>query len=259
MFPFHNEYFTLLCCLFIHTCKKLAYLLLESSSCIPMCIFCHYKVLRYVAMGELQDSANICYSASAASSTDPVFNISEFLVKIAVKFMWCFSSVTASTSSSSEKKRMSRRQRKNVKKREKDCSTLHAGFQASPLSSPSSSFTSSSVSASEWPELTCSSGKDPPKVQKKRSGISCRLYVSLCLTDGQIYLHLHNYILDQNTLRTLGFPLGKFQLHYHCTFFNGIADMMFSCLRHVCRISTISWKGLGLPRSRISRLRFRFR
>lgn len=118
--------------------------------------------------------------------------------------------VTTSTSSS-EKKRMSRRQRKNVKKREKDCiSSSHAtGYhEPSPISSTASSYTSTSFSAADWPELTCSSGaKDPAKVQKKRSGISCRLYVSLCLTDGQIYIHLHNYILDQNTLRTLGFPL----------------------------------------------------
>jgi len=110
------------------------------------------------------------------------------------------------TSTSSEKKRMSRRQRKNVKKREKDCSNIAIDPIPSLTCTPTSNLTSVTSSISGSSELTCSS-KDPPKVQRKRNGLSSRLYVSLNLSDGQIYLHLHNYILDQNTLRTLGFPL----------------------------------------------------
>ena len=82
---------------------------------------------------------------------------------------------------------MSRRQRKNVKKREKDCSNIAIDPIPSLTCTPTSNLTSVTSSISGSSELTCSS-KDPPKVQRKRNGLSSRLYVSLNLSDGQIYL-----------------------------------------------------------------------
>lgn len=131
------------------------------------------------------------------------------------------------TSTSSEKKRMSRRQRKNVKKREKDSGSLNNLVNTTSIpsttnttSSNTNNLTSTSVSVFTSKELlTCSSQtttsnckdnnstSNPPKVQRKRNGLPSRLYVSINLSDERIYIHLHNYILDQNTLRTLGFPL----------------------------------------------------
>lgn len=45
------------------------------------------------------------------------------------------------------------------------------------------------------------------KNQKKRSSLASKFYLSLGWTDDQIYFHLFNYIVDQDTLRSLGFPL----------------------------------------------------
>lgn len=46
------------------------------------------------------------------------------------------------------------------------------------------------------------------KNQKKRNSQPSKFYFNLGLSDDQIYYHfLSNYILDQNTLRSLGFPL----------------------------------------------------
>merc|ERR1711981_731207 len=47
----------------------------------------------------------------------------------------------------------------------------------------------------------------PQKNQKKRNSLPSKFYLSLGLSDDQIYYHLLNYILDQDTLRSLGFPL----------------------------------------------------
>ena len=122
---------------------------------------------------------------------------------------------------------MSRRQRKNVKKREKDSGSLNNLVNTTSIpsttnttSSNTNNLTSTSVSVFTSKELlTCSSQtttsnckdnnstSNPPKVQRKRNGLPSRLYVSINLSDERIYIHLHNYILDQNTLRTLGFPL----------------------------------------------------
>ena len=44
-----------------------------------------------------------------------------------------------------------------------------------------------------------------PKLSQKLSKIlSSKFYVSLGLNDDQIYYHLLNYILDQDTLRSIG-------------------------------------------------------
>jgi len=98
---------------------------------------------------------------------------------------------------------MSRRQRRNaVRKREKESETL------------------SSCKDSE-----------ASKIQKKR--IPSRFYVSLGLTDDQIYFHLLNYILDQNTLRSLGFPLesqlspGKAWVYQDPEFRGGSTNFVF--------------------------------
>ena len=88
-----------------------------------------------------------------------------------------------------EKKRMSRRQRKNVKKRGKESENL-------------STTTNNSSN--------CSGGtgngnpQEGTKNQKKRSSLPSKFYVSLGLNDDQIYYHLLNYILDQDTLRSIG-------------------------------------------------------
>ena len=71
------------------------------------------------------------------------------------------------------KARMSRRQRKNVKKRAKESTAGPTGVTP------------------------------PPPEDKKKS----KLHLALGLSDDQIYHHLLNYILDQNNLRSLGFPL----------------------------------------------------
>ena len=84
---------------------------------------------------------------------------------------------------------MSRRQRKNVKKRGKDSENL--------------STTTNNLS-------NCSGGtgngnpQDCTKNQKKRSSQPSKFHVSLGLNDDQIYYHLLNYILDQDTLRSIG-------------------------------------------------------
>ena len=75
---------------------------------------------------------------------------------------------------------MSRRQRKNVKKRGKD-------------SEPSSN-----------PTNVCAQDPNATKNQKKRNSLPSKFYLSLGLSDDQIYYHLLNYILDQDTLRSLG-------------------------------------------------------
>jgi len=49
--------------------------------------------------------------------------------------------------------------------------------------------------------------KMPQKIRKKRNSLPSKFYLSLGLSDDQIYYHLLNYILDQDTLRSLGFPL----------------------------------------------------
>jgi len=86
-----------------------------------------------------------------------------------------------------EKKRMSRRQRKNVKKRGKDTET--------------------STNSANNQTCTPDSNFNSTKNQKKRSSQPSKFYVSLGLSDDQIYHHLLNYILDQDTLRSIGFPL----------------------------------------------------
>merc|ERR1712045_433004 len=78
---------------------------------------------------------------------------------------------------------MSRRQRKNVKKREKDSET------------------------NSNPTNVCAQDQNVTKNQKKRNSLPSKFHVSLGLSDDQIYYHLLNYILDQDTLRSLGFPL----------------------------------------------------
>ena len=89
-----------------------------------------------------------------------------------------------------EKKRMSRRQRKNVKKRGKESENL--------------STTTTNNSSN------CSGGtgngnpQEGSKNQKKRHSQPSKFYVSLGLNDDQIYYHLLNYILDQDTLRSIG-------------------------------------------------------
>lgn len=110
------------------------------------------------------------------------------------------SAVTLTSKSNvEEKKQLSRRQRRNInknKKREKDVDVF--------FTSGGASSSSSSCSSSGSLLQVKSSGK-------KRSALasSSRFYLSLPegLSDDQIYYHLLNYILDQNTLRNLGFPL----------------------------------------------------
>ena len=91
-----------------------------------------------------------------------------------------------------EKKRMSRRQRKNVKKREKESENL------STTTTNNSSNCSGGTGNGNSQEGT--------KNQKKRSSQKnpSKFYVSLGLNDDQIYYHLLNYILDQDTLRSIG-------------------------------------------------------
>jgi len=104
------------------------------------------------------------------------------------------SAKTITTSSTIEKKRMSRRQRKNVKKRGKESDSNTISTISSTVCTPD-------------PNVTCTT-----KNQKKRNSLPSKFYVSLGLSDDgprddQIYYHLLNYILDQDTLRSLGFPL----------------------------------------------------
>lgn len=94
-------------------------------------------------------------------------------------------------------KRMSRRQKKNWRKREKEAPT--ASQQPSSTTSTSTS-TSYGAASSAAAAKTSGSGK-------KRNGIPSKLYTSLNLRDDEIYYYLHGYILDQDSLRTLGFPL----------------------------------------------------
>ena len=89
-----------------------------------------------------------------------------------------------------EKKRMSRRQRKNVKKRGKESENL------STTTTNNSSNCSGGTGNGNPQEGT--------KNQKKRSSLPSKFYVSLGLNDDQIYYHLLNYILDQDTLRSIG-------------------------------------------------------
>ena len=87
---------------------------------------------------------------------------------------------------------MSRRQRKNVKKREKESENL------STTTTNNSSNCSGGTGNGNPQEGT--------KNQKKRSSQKnpSKFYVSLGLNDDQIYYHLLNYILDQDTLRSIG-------------------------------------------------------
>ena len=87
---------------------------------------------------------------------------------------------------------MSRRQRKNVKKREKESENL------STTTTNNSSNCSGGTGNGNAQEGT--------KNQKKRSSQKnpSKFYVSLGLNDDQIYYHLLNYILDQDTLRSIG-------------------------------------------------------
>lgn len=96
---------------------------------------------------------------------------------------------------------MSRRQRKNVKKREKDSDAASSSNLTSVTSSVREATCSTEVGSGQCSASTAS------KVLKKRSGVPSRHYMSLGLRDDQIYHYLHNYILDQHSLRTLGFPL----------------------------------------------------
>ena len=129
----------------------------------------------------------------------------------------------------SEKKRMSRRQRKNVRKREKDrekesIMQAYAMKHEQPPSSTSyssgSSLTSVAVVGGQPTHHQQHHHQSHPqsqhqhqqqlhqtKLQKKRHGVPSRYYVSLGLRDDEIYYHLRNYILDQHTLTTLGFPI----------------------------------------------------
>ena len=93
-----------------------------------------------------------------------------------------------------EKKRMSRRQRKNVKKRGKESENL------STTTTNNSSNCSGGTGNGNPQEGT--------KNQKKRSSLPSKFYVSLGLNDDQIYYHLLNYILDQDTLRSIGLYFG---------------------------------------------------
>ena len=139
-----------------------------------------------------------------------------------------FLEITASIPT--EKKRMSRRQRKNVKKREKE-STESSNIHPTTKSA-------SATNLLPLPETCSQVGQSSPVStpkgpQKKRSGFHSRHYVSLGLSDDQIYYHLLNYILDQNTLRNLGFPLesqlspGKAWVYQDPDFRGGTANFLF--------------------------------
>ena len=99
---------------------------------------------------------------------------------------------------------MSRRQRKNVKKREKDSSSSES---SNNLTKSATHLLPSLPEKSSRGQAVSSPVSTPKGPQKKRSGFHSRHYVSLGLSDDQIYFHLLNYILDQNTLRSLGYPL----------------------------------------------------
>lgn len=142
-----------------------------------------------------------------------------------------------------EKKRMSRRQRKNVKKREKDSSCSESSNNHNPTTKSASasnllpSLPETCLSSSKAKgnvQTTSSSPVSTPKgPQKKRSGFHSRHYVSLGLSDDQIYFHLLNYILEQNTLRSLGYPLesqlspGKAVVYQDPDFRGGSANFSF--------------------------------
>ena len=83
---------------------------------------------------------------------------------------------------------MSRRQRKNVKKRGKESENLST-------TNNSSNFRGGTGTGNP---------QEGTKNQKKRSSLPSKFYVSLGLNDDQIYYHLLNYILDQDTLRSIG-------------------------------------------------------
>ena len=94
----------------------------------------------------------------------------------------------AASSTTIEKKRMSRRQRKNVKKREKESDSNTSSTPNPTVCTPDPNVTST-------------------KNQKKRNSLPSKFHVSLGLSDDQIYYHLLNYILDQDTLRSLGMKI----------------------------------------------------
>lgn len=155
--------------------------------------------------------------AEAASSTttnsDDIDEVATVATAVASRSSSGIQTTQAPSSSSNEKTRLSRRQRRNVRRREKETSTT-------------TGLTSSTLTSSTWSNSEASS-----KSQKKRIASKC--YVSLGLSDDQIYYHLLNYILDQNTLRSLGFPLesqlspGKAWVYQDPEFRGGSVNFVF--------------------------------
>jgi len=159
---------------------------------LPVTAFMSFASILWLVVAKLATSGND--SEAGSSSTASASNNDDDHHHVAVTVSSSgniISTKTITTSSTSEKKRMSRRQRKNVKKRGKE----------------------SDSKANSTTDLTfCGTPADPnnatcTKNQKKRSSLPSKFHVSLGLSDDQIYYHLLNYILDQDTLRSLGFPL----------------------------------------------------
>jgi len=155
---------------------------------LPVTAFMSFASILWLVVAKLATSGN---EDEASSSTASANNDDDHHVAVTVSSSGnIISAKTITTSSTTiEKKRMSRRQRKNVKKRGKESD------------SNTNSTTTNPTVCTPDPNATCT------KNQKKRSSLPSKFYVSLGLSDDQIYYHLLNYILDQDTLRSLGFPL----------------------------------------------------
>jgi len=156
---------------------------------LPVTAFMSFASILWLVVAKLATSGN---EDEASSSTASANNDDDHHVAVTVSSSGnIISAKTITTSSTTiEKKRMSRRQRKNVKKRGKESD-----------SNTNSTTTNPTLCTTPDPNATCT------KNQKKRSSLPSKFHVSLGLSDDQIYYHLLNYILDQDTLRSLGFPL----------------------------------------------------
>jgi len=165
---------------------------------LPVTAFMSFASILWLVVAKLADSGvkdeAETTSTLAESNNDYDENVAVTVHSSSGNIQISAKNITTSATTI-EKKRMSRRQRKNVKKREKESENL------STTTTNNSSNCSGGTGNGNAQEGT--------KNQKKRSSQKnpSKFYVSLGLNDDQIYYHLLNYILDQDTLRSIGFPL----------------------------------------------------
>jgi len=156
---------------------------------LPVTAFMSFASILWLVVAKLATSGNED-GASSSTASGSIPGDDEHHVAVTVSSSGnIISAKTITTSSTTiEKKRMSRRQRKNVKKRGKESDSNTSSTPNPTVCTPDPNVTST-------------------KNQKKRNSLPSKFHVSLGLSDDQIYYHLLNYIIDQDTLRSLGFPL----------------------------------------------------